>query len=62
MKALVDVFVIVPLCFPYDIRLQWVPFQRQWLSIGFLRIITALDAFRRVLIPSWRHAACEMLI
>lgn len=46
-KALVDVFVIVPLCFPYDLQLRWVPFQRQWLSIGFLRIITALDAFRR---------------
>eukprot|EP00434_Breviolum_minutum_P022103 symbB.v1.2.019514.t2/scaffold1557.1/size112825/13 len=45
-KAVVDVFVITPIFFPYGLDAEPVPMERRWLSLCYLRIITALGAFR----------------
>ena len=45
-KAVVDVFVITPIFFPYGLDAEPVPMERRWLSLCYLRIVTALGAFR----------------
>ncbi|CAK9076176.1 unnamed protein product [Durusdinium trenchii] len=47
-KALVDIFVIIPVFLPFSLDLHRVPVERQWLCLSYFRIITALGGFRNL--------------